>query len=65
MYSHPLEHILSNIIPLYMGGFIMGSHLSVVWFWYSMAMFNTTHTHSGYHLPFMPSSEAHDFHHYR
>ena len=64
VYSHPLEHILSNIIPLYMGGFLMGSHLSVVWLWYSMAMFNTTHTHSGYHLPFMPSPEAHDFHHF-
>ncbi len=36
-----------------------------VWVWYFIAVFTTLTTHSGYHLPFMPSSEAHDFHHFK
>jgi methylsterol monooxygenase len=64
LYCHPVEFILSNVSPLFLGPLIMGSHLSLLWVWYTIALFNTVHVHSGYHLPFMPSSEAHDFHHY-
>ncbi|KJE94740.1 sterol desaturase [Capsaspora owczarzaki ATCC 30864] len=63
IYAHPIEHLLSNLIPVAAGPLIMGSHLVVFWIWYSLAIFVTCTVHSGYHLPFMPSSEFHDFHH--
>ena len=63
IYAHPVEHILSNVWPIWLGTFIMGSHLSVAWLWYTLAVLNTTISHSGYHLPFFPSNESHDFHH--
>jgi sterol desaturase/sphingolipid hydroxylase (fatty acid hydroxylase superfamily) len=31
--------------------------------WLSMAIANSVNAHTGYHLPFFPSCEAHDFHH--
>ncbi len=34
-----------------------------MWLWISTAVFSTLISHSGYHLPFLPSSEAHDYHH--
>jgi methylsterol monooxygenase len=65
LYCHPVEHVFSNLLPLMVGPFIMGSHLAVMWVWFSMAVLNTLHVHSGYHLPFLPSPESHDFHHLR
>lgn len=63
IYCHPLEHLLSNILPPALGTIIMSSHISTSWLWYSMAILRTLNDHSGYHLPFFPSPEAHDFHH--
>ncbi|XP_025835022.1 fatty acid hydroxylase domain-containing protein 2 [Agrilus planipennis] len=63
IYSHPLEHIFSNLVPPFLGVFIMGSHVATAWLWFSLAILSTLNAHSGYHLPFFPSPEAHDFHH--
>lgn len=63
IYAHPIEHIVSNLLPLFVGPFIFKSHVVTVWLWLCMAVINTIHTHSGYHLPFLPSSEQHDYHH--
>jgi methylsterol monooxygenase len=35
----------------------------VYWLWLFIAVFVTIQVHSGYHFPFLPSSEFHDFHH--
>ena len=40
-------------------------YIFFVLFRYSLVIINTLIGHSGYHLPFLPSSEAHDFHHLR
>ena len=64
-YCSPLEHLLSNLIPALAGPLLCGSHLSVIWVWQAIATLTSVNTHSGYHLPFMPSPEAHDFHHLR
>ena len=32
-------------------------------FRYTMALMSTLNAHSGYHFPFFPSPEAHDYHH--
>ncbi|XP_022911441.1 fatty acid hydroxylase domain-containing protein 2 isoform X2 [Onthophagus taurus] len=63
MYCHPLEHVFSNLLPPFLGVFVMGSHVATAWLWFSLAILSTLNAHSGYHLPFFPSPEAHDFHH--
>lgn len=63
IYCHPIEFIVSNIGPLVVGVFVARCHLATAWFWYSIAVIQTTISHSGYHFPLLPSPEAHDFHH--
>nr|CAD7398296.1 unnamed protein product [Timema poppensis] len=63
VYCHPVEHVFSNMVPPLLGLFIMGSHVATAWLWFSLAILSTLNAHSGYHLPFFPSPEAHDFHH--
>lgn len=63
IYAHPLEHALSNMMPAFLGPLLMGSHVATIWLWVSLALLSTLNAHSGYHLPFFPSPEAHDFHH--
>uniref|UniRef100_A0A2M4AIN1 Putative sterol desaturase n=1 Tax=Anopheles triannulatus TaxID=58253 RepID=A0A2M4AIN1_9DIPT len=63
IYCHPVEHALSNLLPVGVGVLTTGCHISVAWLWFTLAISNTLHVHSGYHLPFLPSPEQHDFHH--
>lgn len=44
-----------NYLPAMLGPIIMGSHLAVTWLWFTLVTANTTVSHSGYHLPFLPS----------
>lgn len=62
-YCHPIEHFLVNIPPSYIGPLIIGTHISFWWLFLNLCLINTTLAHSGYHFPFLPSPEAHDFHH--
>lgn len=64
-YCHPVEHALCNLLPVMIGPLLCGSHCAVIWMWQTIATVNSINTHSGYHLPLMPSPEAHDFHHLR
>jgi len=61
--AHPLEHTLSNLLPVIAGPLIFGAHPLLCWLWIGAAIFTTTFSHSGYHFPFMPSPEFHDYHH--
>ncbi|XP_038104033.1 fatty acid hydroxylase domain-containing protein 2 [Culex quinquefasciatus] len=63
VYAHPIEHVFSNVLPLYLGVLLTEAHLVTVWIWATIALFGTLHDHSGYHLPFLGSPELHDFHH--
>ncbi|CAL8365503.1 unnamed protein product [Lota lota] len=63
IYAHPLEHVLSNMLPAVSGPVLLGSHLVTTSLWYCLALVSTTISHCGYHLPFLPSPEFHDFHH--
>ncbi|XP_013413815.1 fatty acid hydroxylase domain-containing protein 2-like [Lingula anatina] len=65
LYAHPIEHIFSNMLPVFMGPTIMGSHMATSYLWLVLALLSTTVSHCGYHLPFLPSPEAHDFHHFK
>lgn len=63
IYNHWLEHIIANLLPMTLGPMIMGSHLASFWMWSCIVITSTQISHGGYHLPFLPSPEAHDFHH--
>lgn len=63
VYAHPIEHVFCNIAPALVGPLLIGSHMLIVYAWVAFATFNTIFSHSGYHLPFLKSAEAHDYHH--
>ncbi|XP_053698735.1 fatty acid hydroxylase domain-containing protein 2-like [Sabethes cyaneus] len=63
VYAHPVEHVISNMAPLYLGLWLSKAHLITAWIWVALSLVGTLHDHSGYHIPFMGSPEAHDFHH--
>lgn len=63
IYAHPIEHIFSNTLPVVLGPMIMGSHIATLTMWVMMAQSSAIVSHCGYHLPLLPSPEAHDFHH--
>ncbi len=65
IYAHPIEHLLSNVVPLALGPLLMGSHPIFMMIWALMALFNTMSVHSGYCLPFYlwPDPYFHDWHH--
>ncbi|XP_071951503.1 fatty acid hydroxylase domain-containing protein 2-like [Antedon mediterranea] len=63
IYAHPVEHIVSSLLPSSLGPIIMGSHIATIWMWFIMVISSAVNAHCGYHLPFFPSPEAHDFHH--
>ncbi len=66
-YAHPVEHLLSNILPVLAGPLLFRSHILTLWVWLSIALLNGIYTHSGYDfLPrvFQPSPAFHNYHHY-
>lgn len=58
-----LEHLVTNLVTAVIGPFMMHARLPTVWIWLMAVAFNTVSDHSGYHLPFLRSSEFHDYHH--
>jgi len=63
IYAHPLEHLASNLFPVLLGPLLLGSHIMIMWIWFTMALLSTTYSHSGFHFPYTPSTEYHDYHH--
>lgn len=63
IYAHPLEHIVCNLGPVVLGPCLLQSHLCTYWLWLTFAVATTVNSHSGYHFPFAPSPEMHDYHH--
>ncbi|XP_051023231.1 fatty acid hydroxylase domain-containing protein 2-like [Acomys russatus] len=63
MYAHPIELAASNMLSVMVGPLAMGSHLSSIIVWLCVALIVSTISHCGYHLPFLPSPEFHDYHH--
>lgn len=65
IYCHPVEHLFCNLLPIFGGLLILGSHVVTCWIWIAAVYFTVLYDHSGYHFPFFFSSEAHSFHHRR
>ncbi|CAJ0602675.1 unnamed protein product [Cylicocyclus nassatus] len=63
IYCHPIEHAFSNLTPVLLGPTLCGAHVTTLWLWSCIAIMSTTFSHSGYHFPFQPSPESHDYHH--
>jgi sterol desaturase/sphingolipid hydroxylase (fatty acid hydroxylase superfamily) len=63
MYAGVIEHIFSNVIPVVIGFRFMGAHMSTALLYLTIVVVTTLNDHSGYHLPFLHSSELHDYHH--
>ncbi len=67
IYAHPIEHMLSNVIPVSMGPLVMQSHPMMGMIWGVIALFNTMTVHSGYDFNricfLMPPPYFHDWHH--
>lgn len=63
LYAHPIEHLISNLLPAILGPIVFGSHVLLGMTWFVSALISTILSHMGYHLPFLPSTEHHDFHH--
>lgn len=63
IYCHPVEHVFSNILPVVAGFPIMKCHVSTALLLLTVVIVTTLNDHSGFHLPFLHSSELHDYHH--
>ncbi|XP_035211945.1 fatty acid hydroxylase domain-containing protein 2-like [Stegodyphus dumicola] len=63
IYCHPVEHVLSNVWPTFIGSVIAGSHVTSLWAWLTFATAYGVIVHSGYHLPLTPTPEFHHYHH--
>jgi fatty acid hydroxylase domain-containing protein 2 len=63
MYGNPIENVMSNVGPIVMAFPFLKCHIMVVLLWVSIALITTLVDHSGHHLPFLHSSERHDYHH--
>jgi len=71
--AHPVEFVLGNMIPLMMGGIILGPHMHMYTglLWGVVRILETHDTHSGYEFPFSPfalipfsaTGPYHDYHH--
>eukprot|EP01016_Furgasonia_blochmanni_P011991 TRINITY_DN1564_c0_g4_i4.p1 TRINITY_DN1564_c0_g4~~TRINITY_DN1564_c0_g4_i4.p1 ORF type:complete len:420 (-),score=102.95 TRINITY_DN1564_c0_g4_i4:330-1520(-) len=72
-YAHPIEFVLSNLIPTTAGPRILGTqmHQFTQWMWIAIRIFETVDGHSGYDfswspfrlLPLSGSATYHNFHH--
>ncbi|XP_061007792.1 fatty acid hydroxylase domain-containing protein 2 [Dama dama] len=59
---HPIEHVINMLLAI-LGPTVMGSPLSSFTTCISLALTFTMISHCGYHLPFLPSPEFHDYQH--
>ena len=70
-YTHPVESLLGNILPVIAGPMLLSSHLPTVSLWVVIRLLKTSDAHSGYNFPFSPfnmgfpfnEARRHDFHH--
>ena len=69
--THPVEYLLSNVLPAMAGPTLLGAHAVTVWTWLVWRLGETMANHSGYCfpwsmyklIPFQGTAEEHDLHH--
>lgn len=50
-------------IKLQQGPFLMNPHLVTLYVWYTLVHLRGLKNHCGYHFPWLPTPEDHDYHH--
>ena len=63
LYTHPIEHVMVNILPLLLGPVLMASHHVLAILWLAVGQLSSLVAHSGYLIPLIPTNPLHDFHH--
>ncbi|EEP77018.1 predicted protein [Uncinocarpus reesii 1704] len=63
IYSHTLDHILVNAMPIYLPMAIQRAHFLTLMLFAGVAVFDAAVSHSGYHLFRVPDVQSHDVHH--
>lgn len=58
-----LEHLITNLLPAIAGPVVTVTNTSTIFVWFACIGISTISDHSGYHFPFLKSSEFHDNHH--
>jgi sterol desaturase/sphingolipid hydroxylase (fatty acid hydroxylase superfamily) len=61
-YAHPLEYLISTILPFWLPPQILGCHLLTCWLFWTAATLETVIAHSGYDF-FTVLAKSHDLHH--
>uniref|UniRef100_A0A1I8GDG5 Fatty acid hydroxylase domain-containing protein n=1 Tax=Macrostomum lignano TaxID=282301 RepID=A0A1I8GDG5_9PLAT len=56
MYAHPVEFLLSNLLPVMAGPLLLNCCLATECVWLSISVATTVIHHSGYRLPLLPLS---------
>ena len=62
-YGHPVDGLLVATLPIGLGPFLTGCHVSTTWVWYLVISLHTVMDHCGYHFPLVRSNQGHEFHH--
>ncbi|KAI8053268.1 hypothetical protein BDF22DRAFT_683648 [Syncephalis plumigaleata] len=62
-HMHPVDYLLTNVLPLLLGPMLFKLHIMTVWLWMSMALVLHIHLHCGLELPYLPTPMDHDYHH--
>lgn len=65
-YCHWVEMILANVVPLFLGAILAGSHGFTLMTWIVYAVLGTQTHHCGFHWPWMSHDHQptfHDYHH--
>eukprot|EP01006_Ploeotia_vitrea_P000702 TRINITY_DN103509_c0_g1_i1.p1 TRINITY_DN103509_c0_g1~~TRINITY_DN103509_c0_g1_i1.p1 ORF type:complete len:475 (-),score=28.05 TRINITY_DN103509_c0_g1_i1:283-1707(-) len=62
-FTHPIEHLVVSVPVVVAGPILFGFHVSLFTVWAFIATLVICQAHCGWHLPLLPSSEEHDYHH--
>lgn len=62
VYAHPLEFLVGNLLPIYLGPIITNAHPLTSYFWFAAAIIGTCKGHSGYRI--FGCADYHDEHHF-
>ncbi|KAL9641556.1 hypothetical protein ABK040_013477 [Willaertia magna] len=66
IYTHPIEFIFANVLPVLAGPFFLRPHITIYYFWIFFKMFETVYAHCGFeffNVKWFIQSSLHDYHH--
>ena len=62
-YAHPFEHLVANILPIFLPLALKGTTLFSFGFFLAFELWEAAADHSGYDFLKLPPAEIHDLHH--